>query len=143
MRDILFRGKTISTDKWIYGGYYKLGDRTFIATEVDFETNWNIDTQTYKGYRMIEVHPNSVGQSIGIKDSNGVEIYEGDLIDASVDGVAKVRWNKRACCFEYMFEGIDEPEFIDRYEYYELDIVGNIYDKPKWYDNYVYQRRNE
>ena len=71
MREIKFRGKSVDTKEWVYGGYYEWGDKSYIIQK-------DINTA-----QMIEVIPETVGQYIGVKDNNGEgeEIYEGDVIE--------------------------------------------------------------
>lgn len=132
MREILFRGKTLSTNKWIYGGYYSAGPRTFIVTEVEFETNWNIETQTYKGYRMVEVHPNSVGQYIDDIDASGTKIFEGDIVYvSSEDEYADISWDEHTSRFILNFDGWCSS--FDHFHGAALEIQGNTFDEG-WFE---------
>lgn len=76
-------------------------------------------------------------QSTGLKDKNGKEIFEGDIVDYK-GRKAVVKWHGSYASFIYRF--VDEPqERVSEWHplflaYYHFEIIGNIYENKELLD---------
>lgn len=70
-------------------------------------------------------------QYTGLRDKNGKEIYEGDIVDGHSDGLGKIEWQGTG--WVYTFDdtncvGLDE---ICLWFGNNAKVIGNIYENPE------------
>lgn len=131
MREIKFRGKT-KQGNWVYG--VPVESRTNcgnwyieLVKTIDYETDLEYSTCVESE----EIDENTLGQYTGLKDKNGKEIYEGDILEYEFEDIGKqkayVNWNGKYSSFT--LEVISED-----FEYAPIEsgvVIGNIHDNPE------------
>ena len=122
MREIKFRGKT-KDNKWIYGLFARSEEGSCIKPCIQKEhENDNGDW-----IENVVIDGNTLGQYTGLKDKNGKEIYEGDIVyDRDYENVAVVAWDKDTLGWVLRDE-IDSNWLADMVNDGSV-IIGNIYE---------------
>lgn len=124
MREIKFRGYGKDKKQWIYGSLLDEQSVGIVAIQDDNCHVWEVD-------------PESVGQYTGLKDADGREIYEGDVIRS--DLLPHMMTTVCNGCVEYR-NGAFYVEYIDHtyanlgdlifYSGTSSTVIGNIHDNP-------------
>ena len=128
-REIIFRGKDFLKEEWVYGDLVKT--KNFVAIK---RTNGDY-------FHPTQVSPNTVGQYTGLKDKDGREIYEGDIlqyIGKRRDNMNKV-YRRKVVFHEGMFALLSkELPVYSALNYHCMkdgrsawSVIGNIHDNPE------------
>ena len=124
MREIKFRIWDINERKFVVNETDRLGygdTKKCMSERVDFENN-SVEINADESYILSEY--------TGLKDMDGKEIYEGDIIKF-LNGIFEVIWcNEKA---SFMLKNKEYKEFLNFiYENNNgMEIVGNIYENPE------------
>ena len=125
MRNILFRGKRLDNEAWVYGDLIENQGRYFIYHAMS-ETTIEDNDDGRIVVAAVEVNPDTVGQYTGLKDRYGDRIWEGDLVKHG-DEVSAVFFDTENSCFD--FKASNDP-FAAQF-FCDYEILGNIHDNPE------------
>ena len=129
MREIKFRGKRFDNGEWIEGDLLRMNGHWFIFPD-----------PAPGGIDKYEVDPATVGQHTGLKDKNGKEIYEGDVIRSplSEDKTRPHRIFYHTGNAAFMGALVDRKELcylrLDQDWIYKFgkEVISNIHDNPEF-----------
>ena len=138
MREIKFRGKRIDTVELVYGSlltcnnpYVKAGIQTWIFPEDIKPQDITPDGENSKG---IMVDPETVGEYTDLRDKNGKEIYEGDIlvIDTISNRNRLVSFKDGCLWISLKVDGVVKAMYpMHEFKSNELEIIGNIHENPE------------
>lgn len=125
LENIKFRAKRLDNGEWCEGYFYEENGNTYIIENRQKESMLNRNV-TY------EVDPSTVCQFTGLKDCEGDEIWEGDIVRDNydllcIDNLYEVVYIEEDGTFA--FKSLDK---VDNYEpfvnLFEAYVVGNKFD---------------
>ena len=125
IENIKFKAKRLDNGEWIIG--------SFVVMKIPALSKTTIGIVAADGATLHEIDPSTVCQFTGLKDRNGVEVYENDIVKA-------VDWEEKICNVEYKDYGFClcgksfrhgiMPLFV-AVDNCDIYVVGNKFDKEK------------
>lgn len=112
MREIKFRGKKTSTGEWVNGSLIIGSDGICVITQIIHNP---VSNGVLHGW-CFAVDSKTVGQFTGLKDKNGVEIYEKDKCLDKYGNEFIIEWDYK------LLAGIKDGE---------CEIIGKIHQNPE------------
>lgn len=127
MKEIIFSGKRVDSDEWVYG------DLIHRQVWLNQLTIIRISDDGFDHYEEYEVIPETVGQFTGLTDKNGKKIFEGDIIAKGFE-LYEVRWNPEQVRWGIYLGNYEVAGFTKFSEPY-FEVIGNVYDNKELLEN--------
>ena len=156
MREILFRGKRIDNEVWVFGSLLIDGEahkpaskenlsfsKHYIVPETDAEniqTRFN-DGAFYLNTIAYHIIPETVGRFTGLTYKKGKKIFDGDIVaqswydhdEPSDDSFGEVVFCEYDCSFSVM--DVQKYDIVPlgrcHAYHFEAEVIGNIHDNPE------------
>ena len=125
IENIKFKAKRLDNGEWVYGYFYEENGNTYIIENRQKESKLNRNPA-------YQVDPSTVCQFTGLKDCEGKELFEHDLIHfVGHKHIGEVSWSEENYVFMIGYEKEPPCWLSDVQEIGKIERVGNKFDNEK------------
>lgn len=139
IENIKFKAKRLDNGKWVCGYYYEENGNTYIIEERQKDSVLNRN-------EAVLIEPSTVCMYTGLKDCEGNELWEGDILEGEPN--CEIVFFKGT--FATRFINYNGEECVDPLHYFikedgtvECKVIGNIYEQKRTMRIKISQRKEK
>lgn len=125
IENIKFKAKRLDNAEWVEGYFYQECGNTYIIEDRQKDSKLNRN-------EAVLVDPSTVCQFTGLKDKDGKDIFENDILYDKDSGIASaIKWKRHVCGYVYEKVGMFATVHVYACHTGLLKIIGNKFDRKE------------